>query len=218
LLPTVVLGVCPGAATEEQARRPVVANAAGEKPSAYYFHCLAVLGRRDPSDLAALDLARLRRGYFDAVHEGSAKAPDSDLESQLGSAFGTADWALVIRTADAVLAADVTRIRAHMLKAIAQERLDQDATYDRALGLALAQSILASGDGRSPETAFHVFFVHEEYDVLGVLRLRPGSQSLTQKDGRHLDLLTATDDAGNPVELYFDITEHMTALRRQFEK
>jgi hypothetical protein len=61
----------------------------------------------------------------------------------------------------------------------------------------LLDSILASGDGRSPETAFHVFQVKEEYVVLKYFRLNMVQQELLEQGVQHFDLMHCEDTDGN---------------------
>jgi len=204
------------ATTEDTPARPPLTASPSETPQAYYAECRRLLARENARDVQTIDFARFRRGYFEALRAGVAKEPDRELESQLRAAFSGNDWNEVLRAADAVLELDGTRIRAHLMKSMAQERLGRDNSFQLSLGLELVKSILASGDGRSPETAFHVYFTREEYAVLEALGLRMKSQSLMQAGERSYDHLTAVDREGGTTELYFDVTEHMAALADLF--
>ncbi len=66
--------------------------------------------------------------------------------------------------------------------------------------------ILKSGDGKSEATAYKVKSVHDEYEVLGALGLRPGGQSLIVHGKKAFDLLSVTDPkTQQKVDIYFDI-------------
>jgi hypothetical protein len=66
--------------------------------------------------------------------------------------------------------------------------------------------ILARADGRSPETAYKVSSVRDEYQILQALGLAPGSQSLVFRK-KPYDMLEATDPkTGAKREVWFDIS------------
>ncbi len=71
---------------------------------------------------------------------------------------------------------------------------------------AILDSILDSGDGNSPETAYVVINIVEEYAVLDHFGLRLTSQSLLNKDGRVYDVIVGTAEDGAERDFYFDVT------------
>lgn len=62
---------------------------------------------------------------------------------------------------------------------------DQPATINR---------ILNSGDGKSPETAFEVYSITEEYQLIDHLNLTPQVQMLSIIDGQYYDILITKKD------------------------
>ena len=83
----------------------------------------------------------------------------------------------------------------------------------------LVDAILASGDGRSYETAFHVINVHEEYTVLRILRLQPAGQSLREHNGSQFDVMEATAPGSDKkIELFFNIDLPKQWLDRKLAK
>jgi hypothetical protein len=84
----------------------------------------------------------------------------------------------------------------------------------------ILRAIEASGDGNSSETAYVVAVVHDEYELLKALKLSSNKQALVG----HTDVLTVTptDNEGNPTgekarEVYFDVTQSLAALSREFK-
>ena len=71
---------------------------------------------------------------------------------------------------------------------------------------AILDSILESGDGNSPESAYVVINIIEEYAVLDHFGLRLSSQSLLNKDGRVYDVIVGTAEDGTERDFYFDVT------------
>ena len=66
---------------------------------------------------------------------------------------------------------------------------------------------MTSGDGKTPETAFVIGGrVPAEYQVLGILGLRPQMQAFTTIRGCSFDVLTARDpDSGEARPVYFKL-------------
>lgn len=73
--------------------------------------------------------------------------------------------------------------------------------------------MLRSGDGRTPETAWKVISVGEEYAILRVFGMKHLGQSLTPdwRDRMEVEL------DGAPLTLYFDPAPHFRRMQRIFE-
>ena len=80
------------------------------------------------------------------------------------------------------------------------------AAYHRAFAKGLIDAILRTGDGQTYDSAYIVLSVSEEYLVLRMRGLRPGTQALAQRDGHWYDVLTAHHSQGEGTQrLYFNI-------------
>ena len=76
----------------------------------------------------------------------------------------------------------------------------------------LIASVLKTGDGKTPETAWKTISVAEEYAVLQYFGLARGRQALIMQPVM-LDKLTATPiSGGSPVDLYFNPELHFVRL------
>ena len=85
-------------------------------------------------------------------------------------------------------------------------RLLDTARKKRDKANAILRSILDSGDGKSPKTAYQVINTLEEYAVLDYLELEPTTQTLLTPPGESYDLFAAKDKDGVVHSLYFDIS------------
>jgi len=86
-----------------------------------------------------------------------------------------------------------------------QSQPDQ-AEIEKTILQGLLQSITSSGDGKTPETAWQVIEVHEEYVVLQFSGLMPTGQALVEKNGHSYDKMTAVNSKTNEeVTLYFNV-------------
>lgn len=74
----------------------------------------------------------------------------------------------------------------------------------------LMSSILTSGDGRTPETAWVVISIPEEYAVVRALQVRPVEQKLLNNN---IDSLTVETQEGTAM-MYFNPAAHFRRLQR----
>jgi Domain of unknown function (DUF4919) len=97
------------------------------------------------------------------------------------------DWNAILATSEPWLQRCPVDIDAHLIRAVALKELKRLAESDHHLNWfrGLVDSVLTSGDGRTPQTAFVVISVAEEYSILRVLRVRPK---------RHMTLSSGVDE------------------------
>lgn len=182
-----------------------------EVDAAYYSEAVERLGTGDAAQIPSVDFLKLR---FSHQRTGLGLGVDPELSDALNAAMGGKDYAAQIAAADAILKSDFTDIMAHVAKAMALSRSGADDAFEKAIVKALVSSITTSGDGRSPETAWHVAQVQEEYALLALLGWKREMQALSEVGGHSFDILMCVDEKGGKFTLYFDITEHMANLSR----
>lgn len=69
----------------------------------------------------------------------------------------------------------------------------------------IMQSILASGNGHTYDSAYVVVSTADEYLILNYLELGSKGQSLIYSDGHNYDILNSVDEFENEQEVYFNI-------------
>lgn len=187
-------------------------EAAG-KPSAQeeYQALVAKMKKSDPS----LDFDRLRRlrTQLDTYGAGSGAHPYDDLEA--------GDVAAAQALAENILAENELDLEANITAAaLADQRKDAaTAAYHRYVVQGLLDSVLRSGDGKTPETAYKVIAVSEEHAVLHHLGLQPRTQLLLEIGGRAYDLFRTVDAEGEPArEVYFDVDAIEKGLDRKLSR
>lgn len=77
----------------------------------------------------------------------------------------------------------------------------------------LMDSVVSSGDGRSPETAFETISIAEGYDALYFFGLKPTDQALIRSPIM-VDLITVTNDEGEQLSVFFRPAAHFDRLSR----
>ena len=92
----------------------------------------------------------------------------------------------------------------------------QEALDAYVQGVMLFSAISSTGNGKTPETAFHVICVSDEYGLMEMLGLSMKSQSLIEKKGRSYDLMELEENEFGLESMYFDITVSMEALNKMF--
>lgn len=70
----------------------------------------------------------------------------------------------------------------------------------------LLKAVLASGNGKSPETAYQVLFFGDELEVLSALGLKIIERQTILKDNRFYDVWTLGKNKQKLGKLYFDVT------------
>jgi hypothetical protein len=156
---------------------------------------------------ANVDFGKLRAAYA-ASSEYSPPETDPDALEAMYAALSKRKYDEAIRIAEKALKEHYLDIDAHHVLSIAYRGSKDPIRADFHHGVAggLINAILKSGDGKSPQTAMVVLATHEEYVILSVLALRPGSQSLQEKEGHFYDMLKAVSTETNQtVTLYFNI-------------
>ncbi len=173
-----------------------------QKTKPTYEDLLEKAKKQDPG----VDFTALRMAYADRP-AAKSKGDDSDLRKKLFPALKESNDK-AIEVADKVLAGNYLDIDAHIVSALAY-KAKHDAEREKLhnfMGEGLCRSILASGDGQAPDTAYVVISVEEEYTILRVLGWRLKEQTLLGSGGHHFDKM----DVFNPktqqqTAIYFNI-------------
>lgn len=166
-----------------------------------------------------IDYTALRYAYAETDgYDGYSDGPDGAREGMI-EAFNSRNCDKALTYAEAILGEIYIDIDAHFVSSRCySEKFDIGKSgFHRAVAGGLESSILASGDGKTPKTAFVVVRISEEYQTLRVLNLRMGGQSLVRAEGHVFDLMQGTDDKGNKVSVYFQIDRVFGSLDRRFK-
>lgn len=175
----------------------------GADKKATYDELLAKLKAGDTS----IDFRALRISYTE-TKQYSPYGTDSEQRRKLFKAVNDKKYKDALKVADEILDTNYVDMNAHMGASISYRELGDEtkAEFHKAVFRGLVESILNGADGKSPQTAYVVICVPEEYVIVNYLGYQRGSQALVNKEGHQFDVLTVTDpDRGKSVELYFNI-------------
>lgn len=123
-----------------------------------------------------------------------------------------ANPAQALHLAEDGLSSDYVELFAHVVaeKALTKLGRTDEAKIHHANVVGLLRSITGGLDGLSKQTAFNANSVHEEYETLAFIGLRPsGPQSLLQSDGHMFDTLVTTEPkSGKQLTVWFNIDSY----------
>jgi hypothetical protein len=195
-----------------------LSSAEAAEEVAYYRERSAALAAPTNVEIARTDFTRLRRGRL-YLTEGLRDRETTNLERRLTTAFGAGDGPQVVDVTGQILARNQADIRAHTLRSVTLRRAGQtnEADTQHEIAIGLIESIIRGGDGLGFASAFTVFDVSEEYEVMKVEGCLPRSQGLASQGDRSFDVLRARKFSdGTPCDFYFDVTEMMAVVARHF--
>lgn len=113
-------------------------------------------------------------------------------------------------------------LRGNLAMTLAFKRLGKVDEYQKYWThlIQITRAILCTGTGESPDSAFLVINVHDEYTILNYLGYFSSEQSLIEgKNGRSYDRLQAVAqrDTSNNRVFYFDVTCPIESLSSEFK-
>ena len=157
-----------------------------------------------------VDFTELRLAFY----ESSNYNPYSPMLTYrpLWGALAQNNYAEAIKIAQSVFEKNFIEVNANMVAHIAyRETGDTErAAFHRFMADGLLASIKSTKDGKTPETAFEVISVSEEYGLMRSLELRPIKQSLINNKGHFFDALVVLDKANQESTVYFNIDKPFT--------
>jgi hypothetical protein len=191
----------------------------------------AALAKHQVPDKYQALVARLKQGDvtvdFLEIRQAYAESPeytdgsDTDELKAMYGAFHRKDFAEALKHSQKLLASCYLDIDAHQVAFLANREMhvQEEAEFHHRIAQGLIQAILKTGDGKSPETAWTVLSTHEEYVILQVMGLTPGSQSLMHIGKHSYDKLEPVDRrTEQKVTLYFNIDASIEHLNKLFSK
>ncbi|MCE1246241.1 MAG: DUF4919 domain-containing protein [Firmicutes bacterium] len=110
--------------------------------------------------------------------------------------------------ANIVLSSNYLDVDAHFICFISYKQLGDTANskHHYLIFRGILNSIMKSGDGTTPATAFKVISVPEEYSLLNALGMKLVKQSLIEQNGKRFDKMEVThSQSGDSRTIYFNI-------------
>jgi hypothetical protein len=194
------------------ARTPPTAQ---DTPSPTPSRYSALVERVRTGDLS-VDLGDLRQAYTETPEY---RAMMMGVYQQLWRPLSAGDFRTALQTAETVLQRNYVEINAHMVASIANEQLGNvpRAQFHKSVADGLLRVVMSKGDGKTPETAYEVIDISEEYAVMRALNLTMKGQGLSMPpNGPKVDSLTVVDNRTKEERvLYFNVDRSMAAMTRK---
>jgi hypothetical protein len=158
------------------------------------------------ADPERADFARLRMAYARSLGYLPFGREQGEIE-ELHRRMAAERWEEALDLVELLLESDPLSIPlrfayAHVLE---EDNDELEAGMQRTFGNGLLRAVLASGDGRSAETAIHVLDMREMYLVLDVMGLRAIRSQLIQVGTEWIDQVGATGGEGDR-DVYFNVS------------
>ncbi len=140
--------------------------------------------------------------------------------AEMAKAMNEENWEGAIKLGESWLNQCPIDIRAHYYTGIALGEIGREVESENHFrwSRGLMEDLVASGDGKSCETAYITISVSEEYDALYFFRLQKQNQSLVRAENASCDLITAKNDEEKEFSIYFNPEAHFARLAKLLDK
>mgnify|MGYP001178136741 CR=1 FL=1 len=190
-------------------------NAVSQERQSYEALMARVKGGDPTVDFKALRIAYTETSLYNPY------GGDNEAHQAMFDALKNKQFEKAIEHATAILNKNYVDIDAHFVCRIAYREMKNMERHreHHLITKGLIDSILGSGDGMAPETAFVVINTGEEYIILNVLGFKAQKQSLMESNGPKYDRMEAIDPKTNQkVELYFNVDLPYNWLSKKMKK
>ena len=181
----------------------------------------SLLKRAEEMD-RSLDFTELRLAYAASPdYEPYEPSDYADLLSTLRESLNANAFGDAAKHCETVLKVFYFDPKMHVLCSYANERIENDraATMHEFAADGLFASIRGSGDGRSPETAYDVVTISEEYALIWIGGLQMAGQSLISVGGHSYDRMKVrNEETGDISVIYFRIDRITGWMSREISK
>ena len=167
-----------------------------------YDVLLEKVKQKDPS----VNFTELRHAFYESPNY-NPYAPMLTYRP-MNAAIGQKNYEEALKIAESVLAKNFVEINAHFTALIAYQETGnaEKAQFHKFMVDGLLNSIKSTMDGKSPEKAFEVISINEEYGLIRSLGVRPIKQALLEDKGHSYDAITVVDPKTNQEStIYFNI-------------
>lgn len=165
-----------------------------------------MVGKLKQGDLS-IDFTDLRMKY--AASPQYEPEEGSEEVKKMYEALNQKDFQGALKTANGVLDKQYVNIDAHIVASEAYKGLNNDpmAKLQHDIVVGLMRSILGSGSGASPASAYKVISIAEEYALMRLMGWRPQKQSYLHQGTRSYDAMEVLDTQDQSIlTVYFNVT------------
>lgn len=179
-----------------------------------------LIGKAEILD-TTLDFFDLRMAYYKYFQPAFRDTEIDNLKGKTIQFLQKGEWQTGLDFAQQVLQKNYVEIESHLYCSYAYLQLGDTLKSDKYRYICdkLLESIFTSGDGETPETAYLVINVSEEYVVLRSLGLMAGTQALTNYKGQPIDVLIGYNpETKKEITFHFNVTLSFMKMEETFKK
>jgi hypothetical protein len=160
----------------------------------------------------AVDWQAMRFAYADRPSFNVMDTSQNAALKTMFTALNGGDFAGALAAAKREIDADYVDADAHLVAAIADDKLGDAAgsARERAIALGLWKS-METGDGKTAASAFTVISVGEEYSLMRAHQRRVTEQALVNAGGHSYDVLTTVAQGGGDVQTCYFLIDRVLA-------
>ncbi|QSX33533.1 DUF4919 domain-containing protein [Shewanella avicenniae] len=164
------------------------------------------------ADDVSFDAMRITVGWADDYQQ---RCHDQRPLGKIYDLADAGDWQQLASVGEQWLQQCPIDIRIHYMTSMALEQINDQAGADDHYRWfeGLMQSLVASGDGSTPQTAYVTVSVQEEYDAMYFFQVRPTQQRLIRDP--LCDEVQVVDSKGDEMVLYFNPSAHFNRLSKK---
>ena len=191
-----------------------------DEASLYYFPKLMKKYMADHTTLSIDEYFMLYFGQVAQADYSPYFSPIDDEVKQLKELYGKEEYEKAVEIGAKLYAKVPLNIDLNWYLGACYYKLDQYDKYDRHMGTyrSLLYAIASTGNGKTPETAYIVAAVSDEYELMTYLNYRTSMQSLVHRDGHSFDVQKCTDGKGDEeFDVYFNIDMPWRSLSSMFD-
>jgi len=167
------------------------------------------------------DYTLLRNEYVNTSLYNPFDSNQRDAARAMFEALDANELKKCVKHANTILDVNFVSLAAHAGAAICYGKLDdsdQQEMHSRIYD-GLINAIAATGNGKSPQSAFVVISVDEIYDFLQSQDLEVVSQALQDSGGRKFDVMSVRDPrTSRNFDVYFDISAEQSYFARKLQR
>ena len=196
---------------------PAALSGAAADPAGDYAALVTAAKDGDPGT----DYTAMRQAYAMIPDYDPYGKKTNDLMRDGQAAYVAKDCKTALQKFRAAIALSFILSDAHALAADCLEQTgDKDGEKrEEQIAQGLFNSIIASGDGQKPETAFHIVTVHEEETIMSIAGVNGTGRELLTTDAGPVDKISVTDTkTGEKGAVYFNLGAIMIGTAMQKAK
>ena len=170
-------------------------------------------------DVDSVNFFELRIAYTNSSGYNPYSSKWDKQKDKINKAFAKENYEETIKQAKKLYRKKYLDIDANSALAFCYKKVDslELHEYHQSILDNIINSILASGDGKSEETAYIVINIDEEYMILRALSLQLQMQSLHHKNGNSFDVMKVDNpESGESTEIYFNITLPWSKIEKAY--